>query len=591
VQLECSEELGDLVKTQDPVLALSVYLRANVPAKVIVAFAEAGQYQNIIVYAKRVGFQPDYVFLLNNILRANPPAASAFARDLLMEEAGPLAEPNQIVDAFVSRGLIQDATSLLLDYLKPNLPEHADLQTRLLEINLTPATAKVADLIMEKQLVTHYDRTRVAMLCEKCGLGHRALELFTDINDVKRVIVSQGPLMVPDVLFKFFGTLSADQSLDVLKELLAKRDRPSLQIAVGVAQTYSDALTPAALVALFESFNSWEGLYFYLNQIVWTSEDGDVVFKFIQAASKTNHFEEVKRVCRENNAYDAVKVKDYLKEAKLADQIPLIIVCDRFDFVDELTHYLYKNNMLPKVEVYVQKVNPLRTPIVVGALLDDDCDEAFIKNLIMSVRNMVPIEDLVDQVEKRNRIKILQPFLEARVAEGIQDPAAHNALAKIYIDTNAEPEHFLQTNQFYDSVVVGKYCEKRDPHLAFIAYKRGNCDRELVDVTNKSQMFKQQARYLVERQSPELWQMVLDVDNKFRRSVIDQVVSTALPECKSADEVSASVKAFMTAGLPNELIELLEKIVLEGHDFSGNKNLQNLLILTAIKVRTRFFGA
>jgi len=33
-QLECSEELGDLVKVADPTLALSVYLRANVPAKV-----------------------------------------------------------------------------------------------------------------------------------------------------------------------------------------------------------------------------------------------------------------------------------------------------------------------------------------------------------------------------------------------------------------------------------------------------------------------------------------------------------------------------------------------------------------------------
>jgi len=34
-QLECSEELGDLVKQVDPTLALSVYLRANVPNKVI----------------------------------------------------------------------------------------------------------------------------------------------------------------------------------------------------------------------------------------------------------------------------------------------------------------------------------------------------------------------------------------------------------------------------------------------------------------------------------------------------------------------------------------------------------------------------
>lgn len=33
-KLECSEELGDLVKQTDPTLALSVYLRANVPAKV-----------------------------------------------------------------------------------------------------------------------------------------------------------------------------------------------------------------------------------------------------------------------------------------------------------------------------------------------------------------------------------------------------------------------------------------------------------------------------------------------------------------------------------------------------------------------------
>jgi hypothetical protein len=32
--MECSEELGDMVKAADPTLALSVYLRANVPNKV-----------------------------------------------------------------------------------------------------------------------------------------------------------------------------------------------------------------------------------------------------------------------------------------------------------------------------------------------------------------------------------------------------------------------------------------------------------------------------------------------------------------------------------------------------------------------------
>lgn len=44
----------------------------------------------------------------------------------------------------------------------------------------------------------------------------------------------------------------------------------------------------------------------------------------------------------------------------------------------------------------------------------------------------------------------------------------------------------------------------------------------------------------------------------------------------------------MAADLPNELIELLEKIVLDNSAFSEHRNLQNLLILTAIKAdRTR----
>jgi clathrin heavy chain len=48
------------------------------------------------------------------------------------------------------------------------------------------------------------------------------------------------------------------------------------------------------------------------------------------------------------------------------------------------------------------------------------------------------------------------------------------------------------------------------------------------------------------------------------------------------DDVSISVKAFLLANLPIELIELLEKIIIEPSPFSDNKNLQNLLLLMAI---------
>ncbi|MBA0839753.1 hypothetical protein Goarm_005453, partial [Gossypium armourianum] len=312
-------------------------------------------------------------------------------------------------------------------------------------------------------------------------------------------------------------------------------------------------------------------------------EDPDIHFKYIEAAAKTGQIKEVERVTRESNFYDAEKTKNFLMEAKLPDARPLINVCDRFGFVPDLTHYLYTNNMLRYIEGYVQKVNPGNAPLVVGQLLDDECPEDFIKGLILSVRSLLPVEPLVDECEKRNRLRLLTQFLEHLVSEGSQDVHVHNALGKIIIESNNNPEHFLTTNPYYDSRVVGKYCEKRDPTLAVVAYRRGQCDDELINVTNKNSLFKLQARYVVERMDGDLWEKVLNPENEYRRHLIDQVVSTALPESKSPEQVSAAVKAFMTADLPHELIELLEKIVLQNSAFSGNFNLQNLLILTAIK--------
>lgn len=40
--------------------------------------------------------------------------------------------------------------------------------------------------------------------------------------------------------------------------------------------------------------------------------------------------------------------------------------------------------------------------------------------------------------------------------------------------------------------VVGKFAEKRDPSLACVAYKRGQCDEALVECTSKNAMFKLQ---------------------------------------------------------------------------------------------------
>jgi clathrin heavy chain len=114
----------------------------------------------------------------------------------------------------MSQNMIQPATSFLLDALKDNKPEQGPLQTRLLEMNLVHAP-QVADAILGNEMFTHYDRPRIANLCEKAGLLQRvsclhwiekeykliilkALEHYEDLADIKRAIVHSAGLQ-PDV--------------------------------------------------------------------------------------------------------------------------------------------------------------------------------------------------------------------------------------------------------------------------------------------------------------------------------------------------------------------------------------------------------
>ena len=52
------------------------------------------------------------------------------------------------------------------------------------------------------------------------------------------------------------------------------------------------------------------------------------------------------------------------------------------------------------------------------------------------------------------RLKLILPWLESRVHEGSVEPATHNAVAKIYIDSNNNAERFLKENPYYDSKVM-----------------------------------------------------------------------------------------------------------------------------------------
>merc|ERR1719183_1792019 len=504
--------------------------------------------------------------MLSQLLFNNPQGALDLAKGLVNAEGGPMIDIQATAEAFLSSNRIQETTAFLLEALKDNKPEHAYLQTKLLEINLVGGAPQVADAIMQNGILTHYDRAHVGKLCERAGMWQRAAEHYTEISDIKRVFKNSHQ-MNPEFVVEFFGKLNREQSLSLLKDMMS-RGPSNMQVCVEVAKKYHDELGSEDLIQVFDENRATEGLYYYLGAIVNFSEDSHVHFKYIQASCQLGQFKEAERVCRDSNIYVPEEVKEYLKNAKLPDPRPLIHVCDRFDFVNELTEYLYLNSLLQYVEVYVTKVSPTKTPQVVAKLFDLGANEDFIKRILMAVGSACPVDEMVEVAETRNRLRLLQPWLEARVATGSTEPGTHNALGKIYITL--------------------------DPSLAFVAYKKGagECDDELIAISNNHGLYRDLAKYLVERQDLDLWAKVLnkkegeETEDPNRRQLIDQIVEWALPECTSADEVSVTVKAFMAADLPGELITLLERIILQGSDFSDNKNLQNLLILTAIRADT-----
>ncbi|KAG1720204.1 armadillo-type protein [Suillus occidentalis] len=210
-KLTCSEELGDIVRLHDMTLALSIYLRPNVPNKVITCFAETGQTEKIVLSLKK------------HVVRTSPEKGAEFASQLVNDENGPFMDMERVVDIFMSQNMIQPATSFLLDALKDNKPEQGHLQTLLLEMNLVHAP-QVADAILGNKMFTNYDRPRIANLCEKANLLQRALEHYEDLADIKHAIihtvVCSRSLTFPKWLVNYFSRLTTEQSMSCMQEML-----------------------------------------------------------------------------------------------------------------------------------------------------------------------------------------------------------------------------------------------------------------------------------------------------------------------------------------------------------------------------------
>lgn len=197
------------------------------------------------------------------------------------------------------------------------------------------------------------------------------------MNDIKRVMLNTHAIPEEQII-EFFNRLSEEDSLQCMYDML-KSNRQNVQIVAKIAVKYNQKIDTKKSIEVLESFGTNEGMLYYLANVLPHTEDPDIYFKYIEACSRLGNYKEVERVIRETSNYDPVKVKDYLKDAKLPDPRPLIYLCDMHNFIDELTRYLYSNRQNKFIEIYLFKVNQNATPKVLGTLIELDCDEVYIK--------------------------------------------------------------------------------------------------------------------------------------------------------------------------------------------------------------------
>jgi clathrin heavy chain len=574
-KLSLSEELGDQMAVYDVKTAEKIYAAVNSP-KLIQMRVQSGQIDSVLSSAR----PEELIAQIKSMALTNPAAALNLARGAV--KSGKVGY-QPIAEIFLNCNLINELTSFSLEAM-PNTPDNSNWQTKILEMNLK-LNASVAETILQTGKWTFYNKPLLAPLFEQKGLYVRALENYSDIKDIKRVLLNNAHMIPPEYIKSYFiNGMPAEHIPAVLIDFL-KYNR-NVKLAIDVAHAVHNKVGIKELVDVFEAVNAWDGVFFFLGPLLEKSRDSKIYHKYIEACVKCGNLAEAEKVIQNcGGSYDPEKVLELLLASKLSDPKCLVVLCDKNNYIKEMTKYLWENGFTMYIEMYVLRVNPANAGEVLGALLDLGVEESYIKTLLNSIGGNCRAEILVREFDNRNKLRLLESWLDKRIGEGNTQKEVHNALAKMVIDFDRSPEKFLEEDRFYDVKEIGKYAESRDPSLAVIAYRRdlGTCDEEIIDLTNKNSLYRIQSKYLVERQNKELWARVLDPTNPHRAAVVEQVVSSSLPESKNAEQVSAAVQAFMAADMPEELMGMLEKIVLHSNDFAGFKKLQTLLITTAMR--------
>jgi clathrin heavy chain len=176
----------------------------------------------------------------------------------------------------------------------PDNPDMDNWQTLILELNLKQ-NPSIAETIFQTGKWNRYNRQRVAPLCEQKGLYLRALENYTDLKNIKRILLNQGQSIPPEYLKQYIvNKLPAEHIPSVLSDIL--KYQRNTKLVVDISKEVFNKVGVKELVDVFEQNNSYDGIFYFLGPLLDQTKDKKVYHKYIEACVRCNQMQEVEKV-------------------------------------------------------------------------------------------------------------------------------------------------------------------------------------------------------------------------------------------------------------------------------------------------------
>lgn len=299
-KLEASEELGDLIRKYDAGLSTDIYRKCNSHGKVVQVLMETGRSDEAMKYSQATGTSVDVIGTIRSAIATNPDSALNIAKSLYAQN--PNINVHGIAEIFMQASRFQEMTAFLVECMKQNRPEDGPWQTKVLEFNLS-AAPQVAETILQMAIWNQYNKARIAQLCESKFLFQRALENYSDIKDIKRVVLNTAAIN-QEWLVTYIGRMQGEWILTCMQEMM-RHNRNNFQLVVRIASLNYQNVGMMPCIKIFESVGAFDGIFLFLGAVINSTEDQEIYFKYIEAAAKCGQLREVERVIKEKaTCYD-----------------------------------------------------------------------------------------------------------------------------------------------------------------------------------------------------------------------------------------------------------------------------------------------